>query len=396
MQHCLRPLAYTWAELHFQRYHNGPNDPKGNVYNLHCGKAWYLEHRRLWTWILISNCDIRYLPNIVLNFDLRLDLRCVPNTVLNFYLGTRYSSSIKCGAEFRSQNLIIDIYRLWRWISISELDSRCILNMVLNIDKFWLGISLYIDICALYSTVPYDSVRGGWITWPESADVHTETLNFDLGAWYSVLTKYGAEFRSQNSILSICRIWCWISISELDIRCIPNMELDFDLRPWHSVSTAYGAEFRSQTLVSRRMWSWIPISELNSRRLPKYGAEFRSQLEIPCVSNMMLDIRYTDKCWAEFQSQNATFGISRIWCWISTSELDIWCPDECGAGFRSQSYIFGAYQNMALNFDFRARNSVCIEYDANFRPQRSTFGTQTNVELNSSLRTRYLIFRIRC
>ena len=28
--HCLRNLAYTWAELHFQRFHNGPNDPKGN------------------------------------------------------------------------------------------------------------------------------------------------------------------------------------------------------------------------------------------------------------------------------------------------------------------------------------------------------------------------------
>ena len=26
-QHCLRPLAYTRAELHFQIYHNGPNDP---------------------------------------------------------------------------------------------------------------------------------------------------------------------------------------------------------------------------------------------------------------------------------------------------------------------------------------------------------------------------------
>ena len=25
-----RPLAYTRAELHFQIYHNGPNDPKGN------------------------------------------------------------------------------------------------------------------------------------------------------------------------------------------------------------------------------------------------------------------------------------------------------------------------------------------------------------------------------
>ena len=30
LQHCLRPLAYTWAELHFQIYHHGPNDPKGN------------------------------------------------------------------------------------------------------------------------------------------------------------------------------------------------------------------------------------------------------------------------------------------------------------------------------------------------------------------------------
>ena len=26
----LTPLAYTWAEFHFQRYHNGPSDPKGN------------------------------------------------------------------------------------------------------------------------------------------------------------------------------------------------------------------------------------------------------------------------------------------------------------------------------------------------------------------------------
>ena len=30
LQHCLRPLAYTWAELHFQMYHNEPSDPKGN------------------------------------------------------------------------------------------------------------------------------------------------------------------------------------------------------------------------------------------------------------------------------------------------------------------------------------------------------------------------------
>ena len=30
LQHSLHPLAYTWAELHFQRYNNGPNDPKGN------------------------------------------------------------------------------------------------------------------------------------------------------------------------------------------------------------------------------------------------------------------------------------------------------------------------------------------------------------------------------
>ena len=30
LQHCLRPLAFTWAELYFQRFHNGPNDPKGN------------------------------------------------------------------------------------------------------------------------------------------------------------------------------------------------------------------------------------------------------------------------------------------------------------------------------------------------------------------------------
>ena len=36
----LRPLAYTWAELHFQIYHNGPNDPKGNeFYNLHYGDS---------------------------------------------------------------------------------------------------------------------------------------------------------------------------------------------------------------------------------------------------------------------------------------------------------------------------------------------------------------------
>ena len=30
LQHCLRPLAYTWAEFHFQIYQNGSNDPKGN------------------------------------------------------------------------------------------------------------------------------------------------------------------------------------------------------------------------------------------------------------------------------------------------------------------------------------------------------------------------------
>ena len=33
LQHCLRPQAYTWADIHFQRYCNGLNDPKGN-YNL--------------------------------------------------------------------------------------------------------------------------------------------------------------------------------------------------------------------------------------------------------------------------------------------------------------------------------------------------------------------------
>ena len=37
LQHCLHPLAYTWADHHFQRYHSGPNDPKGNE-NIICTK----------------------------------------------------------------------------------------------------------------------------------------------------------------------------------------------------------------------------------------------------------------------------------------------------------------------------------------------------------------------
>ena len=40
MQHCLCPLAYTWAELHFQRYHNGPSDPK-RIENITCIMVMY-------------------------------------------------------------------------------------------------------------------------------------------------------------------------------------------------------------------------------------------------------------------------------------------------------------------------------------------------------------------
>ena len=38
-QHCLHPLAYTCSELHFQRYHSEPNDPKELKYNLHYGEV---------------------------------------------------------------------------------------------------------------------------------------------------------------------------------------------------------------------------------------------------------------------------------------------------------------------------------------------------------------------
>ena len=79
-------------------------------------------------------------------------------------------------------------------------------------------------------------------------------LNFDLRAQYSVSIEYGAKFLSQTSKFRVCRIWCLILISELDIRCPDeidtefwpqlNMVLNFDLRARHSVSTEYGAEFR--------------------------------------------------------------------------------------------------------------------------------------------------------
>ena len=41
-QYCLRPLSYTWAELYFQRYHIGPNEPKGNE-NIICTMMKYGE-----------------------------------------------------------------------------------------------------------------------------------------------------------------------------------------------------------------------------------------------------------------------------------------------------------------------------------------------------------------
>ena len=112
----------------------------------------------------MSELDIRHLPNMVLNFDLR----------------ARYSASTKHGTEFRSQSSIFGVYRIWCWISISELDIRSEPNIV---------------------------------------------LNFDLRARCSVSTEYSAEFRSQRSMLGIYRIWCWLSISELDIRYLANIVL---------------------------------------------------------------------------------------------------------------------------------------------------------------------------
>ena len=44
LQHCLCPLAYTWAELHFQIYYKGPNDAKEMKYNLHYEPLhWYIN-----------------------------------------------------------------------------------------------------------------------------------------------------------------------------------------------------------------------------------------------------------------------------------------------------------------------------------------------------------------
>ena len=52
----------------------------------------------------------------------------------------------------------------------------------------------------------------------------------------------------------------------------------------------------------------------------------------------------------------------------------------------------GAQTNIVMNFDRRARYSVCTEYVAEFRSQSPIFGTQTNVELNFNLRDKYLVY----
>ena len=67
----------------------------------------------------MSELDIRYLLDMVLNFDLlnmvlnlmsELDIRYLLNMVLNFDLRARYSVSTEYGAEFRSQSSIFGIY----------------------------------------------------------------------------------------------------------------------------------------------------------------------------------------------------------------------------------------------------------------------------------------------
>ena len=75
------------------------------------------------------------------------------------------------------------------------------------------------------------------ISEPDIRHLPDKVLNFDLRTRYSASTKWGVKFRSQSSIFGIYQISCRISISQLDIRCVPNKVLNFDLRAQHSAFT---------------------------------------------------------------------------------------------------------------------------------------------------------------
>ena len=65
LQHCLRPLAYTWAEFHFQIYHNESNELKGKTITVcrHINKYYTLYMRNICT------CHWKVQINRTLNFN---------------------------------------------------------------------------------------------------------------------------------------------------------------------------------------------------------------------------------------------------------------------------------------------------------------------------------------